>query len=81
MDPQRIDRWLALQGYVFNLVVKSGIIVESCPSSNVLISGVNSYADHSIFQMAPPDGSGRLLVCLNTDDPITFSQNVCEEYH
>ncbi|MBF0420399.1 MAG: hypothetical protein HQL78_09575 [Magnetococcales bacterium] len=80
VDEKRVARWKKLQEYVLDLVVQSGIVVESCPSSNVLISGVNSYANHSIFQLAPPDGTSKLLVCLNTDDPITFSPNICEEY-
>ncbi|MEO5348197.1 MAG: hypothetical protein H7836_00915 [Magnetococcus sp. YQC-3] len=75
-----MQRWQELQKYVINLVASSGIIVEACPTSNVLISGVNSYADHPIFRMAPPDGQGRLLVSLNTDDPITFSPNIRMEY-
>lgn len=80
VDEKRVARWHELQKYVIDLVIQSGIVIECCPSSNVLISGVNSYANHSIFQLAPPEGKSKLLVCLNTDDPITFSPNICEEY-
>ncbi|MEO5339986.1 MAG: hypothetical protein H7837_05615 [Magnetococcus sp. MYC-9] len=80
VDERRIRRWQALQSFVIRLVAAGGITVEACPTSNVLISGINAYAEHPIFRLAPLDGSGRLQVSLNTDDPITFSQTVCLEY-
>ncbi|MBF0425937.1 MAG: hypothetical protein HQL66_08975 [Magnetococcales bacterium] len=80
VDKRRLTRWRTLQAYVKQMVVDAGIAVEACPTSNVLISGVDDYAQHPVFQLAPPQGGEKLLVALNTDDPITFSPNVCREY-
>lgn len=57
-------------------LVNSGIGLESCPTSNLHISAVKSYADHPIKQLAD---SG-VKFCLNTDDPGISAIDISHEY-
>lgn len=57
-------------------LVKRGIGLESCPTSNLHISAVESYAEHPIRQLAA-DG---VKFCLNTDDPGISAIDIAHEY-
>lgn len=57
-------------------LVEQGIGLECCPTSNVHISGVESYAAHPIKQLA---GLG-VKFCLNTDDPGISAIDIAHEY-
>jgi adenosine deaminase len=58
-------------------LVKHGIGLESCPTSNLHISAVKSYAAHPIRQLAD-DG---VKFCLNTDDPGISAIDIAHEYN
>jgi hypothetical protein len=59
------------------------VVVESNPSSNMLIGELN-LADHPAFRLYPlpgqpfPDG-GRVPVVLGDDDPVTFATTLADE--
>jgi len=58
-------------------LVKHGIGLESCPTSNLHTSTVESYATHPIKQLAA-DG---VMFCLNTDDPGISAIDIKHEYN
>jgi adenosine deaminase len=64
-DPQLVD-------YLAN----KGIGLECCPTSNLHISAVESYAQHPIKALA---GAG-VRFCLNTDDPGISNITLAHEY-
>jgi len=55
------------------------IIIEHCPTSNLLVGHLGTYENHPIFDLDRPDGSG-LPVTINTDDPAIFQTTLEEEY-
>jgi len=63
----------------------SGIIVETNPTSNVLISNFNDYGLHPIFNMNNRSLSGDnvkdLLVSINTDDQGVFDTSMLNQYN
>lgn len=66
-------------------VAKKGIAIESCPSSNFLISNLDEFKEIPTFQLfpvceAPDKGSVRLNVCINTDDQGVFYTSLTKEY-
>jgi adenosine deaminase len=58
-------------------LIKNDIGLESCPTSNLHISTVKSYASHPIRQLAD-DG---VRFCLNTDDPGISAIDIAHEYN
>jgi len=57
-------------------LAEQGIGLESCPTSNLHISAVESYAAHPIRQLAERG----VKFCLNTDDPGISNINIAHEY-
>jgi adenosine deaminase len=57
-------------------LVSTGIGLESCPTSNLHISAVESYVQHPIKQLADHG----VKFCLNTDDPGISAINIAHEY-
>ena len=64
-DPALVDR-----------IVKSGIVLEMCPTSNVQTGAVGSLAEHPLKKFL--DMGGRATV--NTDDPGVCSTDLNREY-
>lgn len=58
-------------------LAKHSIGLESCPTSNLHISAVETYASHPIRQLAD-DG---VKFCLNTDDPGISAIDIGHEYN
>lgn len=56
-------------------VKAEGVIVESCPTSNLRLSSMRGYEDHPLPQLL---GAG-LSVTLNSDDPLMFGTNIVRE--
>ena len=90
-----IDFWEAVQDYLLQMCADKGIILEANPSSNVAISEIRRYGDHPIFRWSPlsddditPNGkynrfglrSGRVRVCVNSDDPGLFNTTLQNEF-
>ena len=91
-----IDFWEAVQDYLLQMCADKGIILEANPSSNVAISEIKRYCDHPVFRWSPlsdddiaPNGkynrfglrSGRVRVCVNSDDPGIFNTTLQNEFH
>lgn len=57
-------------------LVEQGIGFESCPTSNLHISAVESYATHPIKALADRG----VKFCLNTDDPGISNIDISHEY-
>ena len=57
-------------------LVKQGIGLESCPTSNLHISAVANYSEHPIKRLADHG----VKFCLNTDDPGISAIDIAHEY-
>ena len=90
------DFWEAVQDYLLQMCADKGIILEANPSSNIAISDIRRYCDHPVFRWSPlsnddiaPNGkynrfglrSGRVRVCINSDDPGIFNTTLQNEFH
>ena len=73
-----------IQLHMRTLVAEKGIAVESCPSSNFLISNLDEFKEIPTFALFPirEDESDhvRINVCVNTDDQGVFYTNLVKEY-
>jgi len=58
-------------------LVKHDIGLESCPTSNLHISAVETYAEHPI----KPLSENGVKFCLNTDDPGISAIDIAHEYN
>ncbi|HYO79165.1 MAG TPA: hypothetical protein VE010_22060, partial [Thermoanaerobaculia bacterium] len=81
------DDYVALVGKaqqaVRRTLAKMQVTVESNPSSNLLIGELGDLNQHPAFRMQPLDSSGsdeRLLLSINTDNPLTFATSLADEY-
>ena len=57
------------------LIVDRGIMLEVCPTSNVLLRVVDSIDEHPL----PALRAAGVRVCLNTDDPGWFATDLVTE--
>ncbi len=57
-------------------LVDGGVMLEVCPSSNVLLGVAASIEEHSL----PALRAAGLRTCLNTDDPGMFATNLSTEF-
>lgn len=74
-----------LQVRMRSRIAERGIAVESCPSSNFLISNLDEFKEIPTFQLFPiqenaEEGLIRLNVCINTDDQGVFYTSLTKEY-
>lgn len=60
---------------LLRVIVSSGVIVESCPTSNVVLSRLTGMVDHPIGRFVDEG----VAVSLNSDDPLMFGTNVVRE--
>lgn len=81
---ERIRLVKAIQLHMRTLIANKGIGVESCPSSNFLISNLDEFKEIPTFTMFPiREGEAdhvRINVCVNTDDQGVFYTNLVKEY-
>lgn len=81
---ERIRLVKQIQLHMRTLVANKGIGVESCPSSNFLISNLDEFKEVPTFNMFPirEDEADhvRINVCVNTDDQGVFYTNLVKEY-
>lgn len=61
---------------VMNWLASNKIQLNICPTSNVMLSRVDSYKNHPIGKLY----SHGIPVTINTDDMLIFNQSVSEEY-
>lgn len=74
----------ALANWLRDEVARRGRVVETNPSSNLLIADLHSLQAHPVLRLAPigsvPGAPHRLSIALGSDDPITFSTSLLREY-
>ena len=71
-----------IQDVTLNLIVDKGIVIESCPTSNLKIRNFADYKEHIIVKdrISELIVSNRLRITINSDDPLVFDNNTLEEY-
>ncbi|MCH8909765.1 MAG: hypothetical protein IH867_03400 [Chloroflexi bacterium] len=57
-------------------VADSGVAIECCLTSNVILGAVDNYESHPIFAFI----EAGIPVTLNTDNPVRFSTTIASEY-
>lgn len=78
--PQEIAILKDLQDIMQNMISRLGIIVEANPSSNVIISDIDTLHDHPIYQLSQPNCDYKdIMLCVNSDDPAVFQTNTANE--
>ncbi len=73
----------AAQRWMRRTIARLEITVESNPSSNLLIGDMVSLDSHPALQLQPlknDGGADRVLLSINTDDPVTFATRLSDEY-
>ena len=82
--PYYVDLVKQLQIRMRSFMLEKGVAVESCPTSNFLISNVDEFKDIPTFQLFPIRESHsdfvRLNVSINTDDKGVFYTSLAKEY-
>jgi hypothetical protein len=60
------------------------VCIESCPSSNLIVGSLDAMSAQDFLQQRPTKGKKRgdetLTWTISTDDPITFSTTLADEY-
>lgn len=83
-EPELVVLAKQLQLRMRNFILEKGIAVESCPSSNFLISNLEHFKDIPTFNLFPVQESNsdfvRLNVSINTDDQGVFFTSLQKEY-
>ena len=80
------DAFDMLKYIVRQRLIRKGIIVEACPSSNLLVAEIGKdMKDHPIFDFQQPNRSDQelptgLRFSVNSDDPIIFASDVVSEF-
>jgi hypothetical protein len=83
---KRLDRYTDLVqtaydsavGRVREAIRGRGVIVETCPTSNMVIGNIRKYSQHPIFDLSSLDVD--IPMTLNTDDPGIFHVTLVDEY-
>lgn len=75
----------AAQRWLRGVLAAREITVESNPSSNLLIADYTALDEHAAFRLQPLAHMGRadgppVLVSVNTDNPVTFSSSLADEF-
>lgn len=73
---QRLQSWLRAR------VAALALTIESNPTSNLLIGDLVEIATHPSFVLQPlgPSREGPIPLSINTDNPLTFSTCLADEY-
>lgn len=74
--PEIVDMVSTLQVYLQSIVLDKGIVIETNPSSNIVIGPIDEYGEHTIHHFFK-DG---IIASINTDDKGIFSTSLCNEY-
>ncbi len=64
-----------LQEALIDDLAKTGIVVESCPSSNVAIRHTGEPSSHPIHRLVE-----KLPTCIGSDDPAALATNIYLDY-
>jgi adenosine deaminase len=86
-EAQASERWLLerrlqgasiaeIQNCVLNRLAEAGTIIESCPTSNLLIGGLRHYGEHPVQRFV----RAGVPVVFGSDDPGIFKTNIAQEF-
>jgi hypothetical protein len=75
-DPRWRDRFKALRECVLVEVIRRGVVVESCPTSNMVVANLSTAPIHALLKLSDDRG---LKVVLATDDPGIFGRFPADE--
>ncbi len=82
--PDEIDALNKLQRYVRMRMIEKEVTIEINPSSNFLIAHLQELKNHPIWYLNPVNPTGDdlppLKIAIGSDDPITFSTRLPQEY-
>jgi hypothetical protein len=56
--------------------VRDSAIVESCPTSNLVLGGIGSYEEHPLWSFAELG----FKVTVSSDDPVIFGSSIVDEF-
>ena len=84
-DSGEVDVLNAAQAFLRAKIGRLEITVECNPSSNLLIGGFNSLDQIPVFRLVPlattcVGSVPPMLVSINSDDPVSFSSCLADEY-
>lgn len=84
IDPQlEVATLCALQKALRARVAESGFAIEVNPSSNLLVGHLAELQHHPLWRLHPPipqPDLPALRICVGSDDPVTFSTRLVEEF-
>lgn len=80
------EEYLRLQQALMRQIADRGVLIETLPSSNVRISQYHHIGEHhSLRWMRVPgfveDGDPEIMVCLGSDDPGIFANDLETEFY
>ena len=77
---QEISILKSLQSIMQDMIAKAGIIVEVNPSSNMIISHIDTLHEHPMYQLSKYHCDYKnIMICINSDDPGVFQTNTANE--
>jgi len=74
-DDVQLEFLTALQSVIKDFIKKEKVVIEVCPSSNVILYNIKSFRDHPLLF----DNDG-LILTVNTDNPLLLNTNIQLEY-
>ncbi|MDX1958691.1 MAG: adenosine deaminase [Leptospiraceae bacterium] len=75
-DKNFLEELLIFQDYAISIIEKSDSIVETCPTSNLLIGRIPRLSDHPLKRFA----RSNLKLTIGADDPGIFKTSLEKEY-
>lgn len=82
VNKSEIEMLIHLQKIIKSKVSQKGIVVETNPTSNLAISGMERLFSHHITKLNDEgleQGGNGLVVTINSDDPSVFNTNISNE--
>ncbi len=73
---QRADNLRAVQEFTISELKKLGTVIESCPTSNLLIAGLGTAADHPLRRFTERG----LRTVIGSDDPGILKTSLKKEF-
>lgn len=78
--PQEISILKDLQEIMQIFVAQAGIVVETNPTSNIIISSIDTIHDHPMYEFSNDQCDYKdIMLCINSDDPGVFQTNTSNE--
>lgn len=69
-----------MQDYLKRIIKREGIVVETNPSSNVILGEQGNIFEHHILNLNAVEEGDNIMATINTDDPMIFNTNLSNEF-